>query len=261
MKYSASIILGILAATMIFAVAAAHGGVDGKMIQPPVAPEDTSLFPTGFRYSVFAETANGNVDSDPHQTTTYTTTTTTTTVVVLPAATPNPSPSRTPTNDILKATGPTATGGTVTHHHTTRRITSSDHILHNAVGGGVDFGYFFNRYFGVSLEGDFLGSYDYNTVLTGNLIFRYPFEFGAAPGGYSKDGKSTPGGPTWGLAPYAVIGGGGQWDGRLEGIGSIGGGVEFAFQHGYGIFVEGRWIVHDARQSYAAETAGLTFGF
>jgi hypothetical protein len=259
MRHSASIILGSLAATMIFAVANANGG-DSKLIQPPAVGDDSSpLFPTGFRYTVFAETANGNVDSDPQQTTTYTTTTTTTTVT--PAATPVPSPP--PNTEAIHkaaATGPGGATTTVTRH-STRHIASRDRLLHNAVGGGVQTAYFFNRYFGVSLEGDFLGSYDYNTVATANLIFRYPFEFGATPGGYSKDGKSVAGGPTWGLAPYAVIGGGGQWDGHAEGIGSIGGGLEFAFQHNYGLFLEGRWIVHDSRQSYAAETAGLTFGF
>jgi hypothetical protein len=258
MKNNAFIILGSLATTMIFAVAAANGG-DSKIIQPPVVgSDDSTLFPSNqFRYTVFAETANGNVDSDPGQTTTYTTTTTTTTTTPpVPKATPNPDP---PTTEILKATGP---GGTTTKttRHTTRHIRTSDHLLHNAAGGGVQLSYFFNRYFGVSLEGDFLGSYDYNTAVTGNLIFRYPFEFGATSG-YSKDGKSTPSGPTWGLAPYALIGGGGQWDGHSEGVGVIGGGLEFAFQHGYGVFVEGRWVIHDARQSYAAETAGLTFGF
>jgi len=265
MKYSASIAFGSLAAIVLFSAATARAGVGEAPppVEPPPVGDNAPLFPTGFRFTVFAESANGNVDSTPQQTTTYTTTTITTTTTVAPAATPTPTGSQTPPNNtsILKASGPTTATGTVKHHRTTRRITSSDHLQHNALGGGVDLGYFFTPYFGVALEGDFLGGEAYNTVMTGNLIFRYPFEFGASPGGYSKDGKTTAGGPTWGLAPYALIGGGSQWDGHTEGIGDIGGGVEFAFPHDYGFFLEGRWIVHDARQSYAAETAGMTFGF
>jgi len=265
MKYPSSVILCSLAATMIFAAVSAKGGVGEAPppVDPPLVGDNAPLFPTGFRYTVFAETANGNVDSNPNQTTTYTTTTHVVGAPTTPAATPTPSPSQTPDNEVIfKSTSKTFTkNGKIYRRTTTRRITSSDHILHNALGGGVQGGYFFNEYFGVSLESDFLGSYDYNTAVTANLIFRYPFEFGQTTSGDAKDGKSTVSGPTWGLAPYALIGGGGQWDGRAEGIGDIGGGLELALPHDYGFFLEGRWIIHDARQSYAAETAGVTFGF
>jgi len=242
--------------------------------------------------SLFGETANGNVDSQPMKNTTTTTTTTTVTTTVaaptapVPTPTPTPAPTATPTppqNEsahkakktklkFAAAANARTLDPKVTTTHKSKRVVTHDRLEHNAGGGGITFNYFFTRYIGVGLEGDFLGGNPYDTALTGQLIFRYPFEFGAkaAPAGYSKDGKdirdakdgkTTMSGPTWGLAPYVLIGGGGQWDGRAEGIGEFGGGVELRFKGHYGCFVESRWIMHDARQTYAAETIGFSYIF
>jgi hypothetical protein len=220
MKISIFTVLSSLAASLIFAVANAFGG-DSKFIQPPIeANGGSTLFPTGIRSAVLAETANGNVDPIQRHTATLIATHTTTAVLI---GFHNQFPE-----------GFVGIYQVKTTTKVTRRITTSDHLLHNALGGGVQSAYFFNRYIGVSLEGDFLGSYDYNTVATGNFIFRYPFEFGAGPASCAKNGKSAVNGPIWGVAPYVTIGGGGQWDGHAEGIGSVGGGLEFAFQHNYG---------------------------
>ena len=231
------IALGI--ASIAFCASKAHG--------------QTLFPPTEFEVSIFGEAAEGGVDSQPEKNVVQTTQTTTTSYTV-PRIIRN----------ALVSEDPTRTTTTYGHH-----VYTHDRIEHSAGGGGVSFGYFFTRYMGVSLEGDFLGGDPYDTVLTANVIFRYPFEFGAttAPSGYSKDGKSTvesktvATGPTWGIAPYIVLGGGPQWDGRCEGVGAVGAGVEFRFKQHYGIFVEGRWIAHDSRQNYAAETAGFTFSF
>jgi hypothetical protein len=253
--------------------------------------------------SIFGESANGNVDSQPehnlvHGSTTVTVSTTvaapttpvptpTPTATPTPVPTPNPSPSqspvsgRKPSKRHTHALAATGNGGTTTIDPSvkktfkTRRVRTTDRLEHNAGGGGITFNYFFTRYIGIGLEGDFLGGNPYDTVLTGNLIFRYPFEFGATPvpTGYSKDGKdvrsgkdgkdskSTISGPTWGIAPYILLGGGSQWDGRAEGIGDVGGGVELRFKQHWGFFLEGRWVIHDSRQSYGAETAGFSYIF
>ncbi|MGA3170388.1 MAG: hypothetical protein ABSE62_05190 [Chthoniobacteraceae bacterium] len=226
--------------------------------------------------SVFGESANGNVDSQPTQTTVITTyTVTTSTVVAAPTAAPSASPSGSPPPDDVKklskkalkfATGGKLEDPTVTKTFSSKRFVSHDRIEHNAGGGGVELSYFFTRYIGLALEGDFLGGNEYNTAVTGNLIFRYPFDFGAKSetSGYSKDGKdgkTVMTGPTWGLAPYVLMGGGGQWDGQAAGVGVVGGGVEFRFKEHYGFFLEGRWVIHDARQNYAAETAGFDYSF
>jgi len=243
-----------------------------------IAAGQDTLFPASeFGVSIFGEAAQGNIDSEPQHNVLHSTTTVSTTVAA-PLAVPTPTP---PINPGLKravlkpATVGSAKTTDPTKVYKSTRVRTTDRLEHNAGGGGIEATYYCCRYAGIALEGDFLGGNPYNTALTGNLIFRYPFEFGAqtVSSGYSKDGKevksgkdgkdgkTTVEGPTWGLAPYILVGGGGQWDGRGEGIGAVGGGVEFRFRQHYGIFVEGRWIIHDSRESYAAETAGFSYNF
>jgi hypothetical protein len=240
-----------------------------------------TLFPANDNIiSIFGETGNGNVDSQPtqHNFTTTTTIHTTTTVIV---ANPNPvqSPTQTPTlsknaapfktGTHLRSIDPTQTD--VDHHHRT-----TDRLEHNVGGGGILFGHFWTRYIGTALEGDFLGGNPYDTALIASVILRYPFEFGQKPlEGYSKDSKTVKAprdykdgkdykgesGPTWGLAPYLTLGGGVQWDGRAEGVGAVGVGVEVRFKQHWGVFVESRWIAHDSRQNYFAETGGISYNF
>ena len=237
-----------------------------------------TLFPSNENgISVFGEAAQGNIDVSPTQTETTTTTTVTTHTTTVAAPTPIVNPSQPPQ---FRKNAKLATGGdpSVTKTYTHRKFKSVDLIQHNAGGGGIRVERFFTRNLGIALNGAFLGGWHYNTVVTGDLIFRYPFEFGektlatgyskdgkevktARDGKDGKDGKTTVTGPTWGLAPYVIAGGGGQWDGRASGIGEVGGGVEFRFSQHYGFFVDGRYIIHDARQNYVAETAGFTYNF
>ena len=235
--------------------------------------------PNEYGVSIFGETANGNVDSQPQKNVLHSTTTVTQSVSGPTAAVPTPTPSPSATPSLrAKPAFKTASNGSdpsIKKHFKSTRVLTRDRLEHNAGGGGIQLDYFYTRYMGIALESDFLGGNPYNTAATANLIFRYPFEFGAekVSAGYSKDakdvrsgkdakdGKTTEVGPIWGLAPYIVIGGGCQWDGRAEGIGDVGGGIEFRFQKHCGIFLEGRWFVHDARQNYAAETAGFTYTF
>ena len=122
------------------------------------------------------------------------------------AAPLKPAASHTPAATI----DPTVTT-THTHHY------HFNDVEHNPGGGGVQLSYYFSRYAGVAVEGDFLGGSTYLTQLSGQFILRYPFEFGRTSiAGYSKDAKdvrtdskdskdyksapSEMSGPTWGVA-------------------------------------------------------------
>jgi hypothetical protein len=229
-----------------------------------------TLFPSNQPgISIYGEAGNGNVDVSPQQSVTHTTSSGFVAAPTQPAATPAPSADPPPetvhrsSSSTVKVTK-TAAGTTTTRKTTT--VSSRDRNQHNAAGGGISLQYFFTRYIGANIDTSFLGGTTYSTVVTANLLFRYPFEFGAKSetSGFAKDGKdgkSTLSGPTWGLAPYVLIGGGGQWDGRAAGIGEAGGGIELKFSQHYGIFAEGRYIFHDSHQGYAAETLGFTYDF
>jgi hypothetical protein len=277
MNFRVRIILtvAILALAAIFSTSqTVNGGTPVVPFQnpPPETPPD--LFDPGeIPISVFGETANGNVTEVPTQTTT--TTTTTTTVggpTPIPPPPPKPSPSGSPINTeshrqlhkhpgLLGATAGDPSG-TTKEVHTSKHHFNVNHISHNLGGGGIQGGYFFTRYLGILADLAFLGGDDYATAATGNIVFRYPFEFGArSSSGYSKDGQDTGTGPTWGIAPYVIAGGGAQWQPECLGIADIGAGLELRWSKNYGFFIETRWIVHDHSQNYFATTAGVTFAY
>jgi len=138
--------------------------------------------------------------------------------------------------------------GRVDHDDTTifcRGTTvSNKDYTHNAWGGGVEADYFLTRFFGLGVEGDWLAGHDAISSVSGNLIGRYPFEYG-----------------TWGWAPYGFIGGGGQFDSQNAGFGQIGAGAEVRFKCHWGIFSDARWVIHDTFIDYALIRAGLRFNF
>jgi len=136
--------------------------------------------------------------------------------------------------------------------------TSTPQYFRDGSGGGVGINYFFARYFGVGLEGNWwvgvndgsnvkttqsvtqsrrlylmrasketttVGQVDRSAAqqLTGNLILRYPFE----------------GSFCW--APYVFGGGGGIWDGKTTGFADVGLGAEFRITPHVGIFADWRW--------------------
>jgi len=202
-----------------------------------------------------------------------------------------------------------------------RHTVTTNHVTHDAGGGGVQLAYFFSQYVGVAIEGDFLGGDSSVSQLSGQLILRYPFEFGPkSVSGYSKDeplprhisrggddtsddyihghddnysddynhphdqsnqgphapaplpaeayrsraaneGSSTEGAATWGLAPYLIVGAGGQFDGHSAGCGDIGGGLEVRFLDHWGLFTDGRWIFCGGSQSFAAVRGGVIYEF
>ena len=121
---------------------------------------------------------------------------------------------------------------------------SIKHYSHDAWGGGTEVNYFFTRYFGLGVEGDWLAGHDVVSSVSGNLIGRIPFEF-----------------VDWGIAPYGFLGGGGQFDGQNAGFGQIGAGVEARFKSHWGIFADGRWVVHDVFIDYALIRTGIRINF
>jgi hypothetical protein len=139
--------------------------------------------------------------------------------------------------------------GRVDHYNTSTFLgdagtDTTKHYTHNAWGGGVEADYFFTRYFGLGVEGDWLAGHDCISSVSGNLIGRYPFEYG-----------------TWGWAPYGFIGGGGQFDSQNAGYGQIGAGAEVRFKGHWGIFSDARWVAHDVFIDYALIRAGIRFNF
>jgi hypothetical protein len=132
-------------------------------------------------------------------------------------------------------------------------------------GGGVGANYFFMRYIGIGVDGDFDTNRGGVANYTGKLIFRFPIETGR-----------------FCIAPYIFGGGGGEsffddnYDGwhrwndrndrshRTVGAWMAGGGVEWRLTPRFGIFAEGRftWTGEDGRDLYNDEARlGLRVAF
>ena len=157
---------------------------------------------------------------------------------------------------------------------------STPQYFRDGSGGGVGFDYFFARYFGVSVEGNWwVGANASNTFegaivrdrtisngssstttrtvstgskttinhdvthqVTGSVIFRYPIE----------------GSFCW--APYLFGGGGGIWDGKSTGFGHVGLGAEWRVTPKIGIFSDWRWEF-TSRNDINSSRLGVRFIF
>src|SRR5215470_12249377 len=76
----------------------------------------------------------------------------------------------------------------------------SNHPTNGGFGGGLGLDYFFHRYVGIGLEGNWFPGGEKDAVITqviGNVTLRYPFELD---------------GGRFSIAPYLFAGGGGLWD-------------------------------------------------
>ena len=95
---------------------------------------------------------------------------------------------------------------------------------HDNAGGGVAANYIFARYFGIGADTNlFSGGANGVWQSSGYLILRYPID-------------------DYCLAPYAIAGGGYQYDGHGEGTWHAGGGLEYrVVPHSVGLFTEGRY--------------------
>jgi len=135
------------------------------------------------------------------------------------------------------------------------------HYFHDGSGGGVGLNYFFARYIGISVEGNWWGGArkDYNEDLgrstsskrtvthqvAGHLVLRYPVELS-----------------NFCFAPYIFGGGGGIWDGKGTGFGDVGAGMEFRITQNFGIFGDWRWnFTGDKANDLSTTRAGIRFTF
>ena len=110
-------------------------------------------------------------------------------------------------------------------------------------GGGVSFGYFYNKYLGTRLTYNAIGSKPHHDI-SASLVARYPIESIC-------------------LAPYALAGGGVLTNGSTGGSAHLGGGLEYKIESAncLGIFVEGRYTWEDDSDGYTNVMTGLRFSF
>jgi hypothetical protein len=119
------------------------------------------------------------------------------------------------------------------------RYDRGDHRARDGGGGGVGVNYFFTRFAGLGVDGDFDSNRDGAANYTGKLILRLPIEHGKCC-----------------FAPYIFGGGGGEsffgdddrgFGGfrrgrdRTFGAWMCGGGIEWRITPRFGIFAEGRY--------------------
>ena len=128
-----------------------------------------------------------------------------------------------------------------------------------AWGGGLGLNYFFSKYVGVGLEQDLFGrnsgsstgnDFGYTRWATiGNLFLRYPI-------------------CSINLAPYIMVGGGAIYGNvpKLggQGIGHVGGGLEYRFTKNIGLFSDARYLYSGAAGLPSSQLMwryGLRFAF
>ena len=112
------------------------------------------------------------------------------------------------------------------------------------IGGGVGANYYFLKYFGLGVEAWWAGSKHRYTEqnFTGTFQLRYPI-------------------CSWHLAPYALVGGGANLDGRTYGNVQVGGGVEWRPWRHLGFFVDGRGIMPARANTFALIRTGIRIIF
>lgn len=109
-------------------------------------------------------------------------------------------------------------------------------------GGGVEAGYFFTKYIGLSLQG-----YGWDTSIdmygmSGSLVFRYPIE-------------------SCHLAPYVFAGVGYDAEPQEQGTAHGGAGLEYRFTPQWGIFADGRYVAAWDTNDYVQIRTGVRFAF
>jgi len=138
---------------------------------------------------------------------------------------------------------------------------ATNQYFRDGSGGGAALNFFFARYFGVSVEGNWWNgcqslsnnnndndNHRHRSVahqVTGNLILRYPVELS-----------------NFCFAPYIFGGGGGLFDGDKVGFGDAGAGIEFRITQHFGIFSDWRWnFTGKSRNDIDTTRAGVRFVF
>lgn len=110
-------------------------------------------------------------------------------------------------------------------------------------GGGFGLNFFFAKYFGIGYEAQWYSNNGtaQHLPLAGNFFVRYPI-------------------CSLNLAPYALVGGGGTWDGHGTGYGNVGAGLEYRVTDNVGIFCDGRYY-YGGTGNVANLRSGLRIAF
>jgi hypothetical protein len=116
------------------------------------------------------------------------------------------------------------------------------------LGGDLGVSYFWSKYFGLGLDDSIVGHKRWNTVgaigvdsLQASFFLRYPIS-------------------SWNLAPYLMLGGGSIWGANSQGVGNIGGGIEYRITPNVGLFMDCRWLygMSDLCNSSKGEVLSMT---
>ena len=124
-------------------------------------------------------------------------------------------------------------------------VGSRNSTLQTGSGGGVGLNFFFARYFGIGWEGSLYSNDGRASWMpcNGNLFFRYPI-------------------CSWNLAPYAMVGGGADFQNNRAtvGYGNVGVGLEYRLTKNVGIFSDGRYF-YGGSGNAANIRGGVRFAF
>lgn len=119
-----------------------------------------------------------------------------------------------------------------------------DYNYDDGFGGGIGANYFFMRYLGVGVDGNFYdGGVSGVWTSTASLIARYPIEGNVC------------------FAPYAFGGGGVRTNGETIGTVHAGAGVEFRVTPRLGIFSDGRYTWGKDESDSITTRLGIRFVF
>lgn len=123
------------------------------------------------------------------------------------------------------------------------RITNNRLRKDGRLGAGGGINYFFTRYVGIG--GDAFSESANHTFIdnaSASLILRLPID-------------------SIRLAPYIFAGGGYQFETADRAFAQAGGGVEFRFTKGFGVFTDARFIVINNAKDFGVGRAGIRFSF
>ena len=110
----------------------------------------------------------------------------------------------------------------------------------NAFGIGVGVNYFFRENMGVGLD-SYTDGIRFPYLLNASFIYRF--------------------GNQQMLAPYAFAGFGRQWEHAAQWTGHLGGGAEYKWKTGMGVFLDGRWVLPKETSNYGLFRLGVRWGF
>jgi len=124
-------------------------------------------------------------------------------------------------------------------------IGSRNSVLGTGSGGGLGLNFFFAKYFGIGWEGSLYsnrGTASWMPV-NGTFFLRYPI-------------------CSWHLAPYAMVGGGADFQRNRAsvGYGNVGVGLEYRITNNIGIFSDGRYF-YGGSGNVANIRGGVRFAF